>query len=195
MRPDGPRRTYRDRPMADNPPGKDRPHEALIEAVAGRLVPPGRALDLSGDDGTNALFLAQSGFSVTLLGLVEGETEQAMVRIEEAGARADAFTSGPTSLPFDGGEFDLVFDPRVYEGLQGEERQRFVKEVHRVLRRGGRFLLVIPNYKDPARGCYTQEDVEEAFHPLFETLRVVDTVSVDQGRSLRSFYSALMVKR
>ncbi len=187
---------FRENRMQDNPPGDFRPNEALIEAVASRLMPGGRALDLSNDDGIDALYLAQSGYAVALVGIFPGEIELARQRVEEAQAKVVTYSTEPTKMPFHSGEFDIVFDPRLTDSLKGEERDLFIREVHRVLRPGGVLVLLIPNYKDTTtRGCVTQQSVEEMFHPLFEVMRVVDTGTVEHGGGLRYYYSAWLRKR
>jgi SAM-dependent methyltransferase len=196
MDPSGLAKMFRENRMQDNPPGDFRPNEALIEAVASRLMPGGRALDLSNDDGINALYLAQSGYAVALVGIYPGEVELARQRVEEARAKVEVYSAEPTKMPFHSGEFDIVFDPRLIDSLKGEEKELFIREVHRMLRPGGILILLMPNYKDTAtRGCVTQQSVEELFHPLFEVMRVVDTGTVDAAGGLRYNYSAWLRKR
>lgn len=195
MDPSGLAKMFRENRMQDNPPGDFRPNEALIEAVASRLMPLGRALDLSNDDGIDALYLAQSGYAVALVGIFPGEVELARQRVEEARAKVEVYSAEPTKMPFHSGEFDIVFDPRLTDSLKGEERDLFIQEVHRMLRPGGVLVLLIPNYKDSTtRGCVTQQSVEEMFHPLFEVMRVVDTGTVDADGGLRYNYSAWLRK-
>ncbi len=187
---------FRENRMQDNPPGDFRPNEALIEAVASRLMPLGRALDLSNDDGIDALYLAQSGYAVALVGIFPGEVELARQRVEEAKAKVEVYSAEPTKMPFHSGEFDIVFDPRLIDSLHGEEKQLFIREVHRMLRPGGVLIIMIPNYKDSTtRGCVTQQTVEEMFEPLYDVMRVVDTGTVDADGGLRYNYSAWLRKR
>jgi len=118
--------------------------------------------------------------------------ELAQKRAEETGARVAVFVSEPTSLPFHDGEFDFVFDPRLAESLKGAEKERFVRELHRVLRPGGMLLVLIHNYKDTPQGCLTRASVDEMFHPLFENVRVIDRDIVEKDRSLRFYYQVLL---
>jgi SAM-dependent methyltransferase len=147
-------------------------------------------MDLSNDDGIDALYLAQMGYAVALVGIFPGEVEVARKRVEEAGAKVEVYSAEPTKMPFHPGEFDMIFDPRLTGSLTGEERTLFVREMHRLLRPGGVMVVLLPNYKDSPRGCVTQQSVEDLFHPLFEAMRVVDTGTVDPDGALRYNYAA-----
>jgi SAM-dependent methyltransferase len=184
-------RMYWGRPLQDNPVGEYRPNEALIEAVASRLMPTGRALVLSNDDGIDALYLAQTGYAVALVGFFPAEMEIARQRIAETDAKIEVFTTEPTKMPFHPGEFDVVFDPRAYDSLEGKERELFLKEVHRVTHPGSYFVVVVPSYKDSPRGCMTKQTAMNAFQPPFEVLGVTDVGGVE-GDALRFRYSIMM---
>lgn len=182
---------YWGRPLQDNPVGEYRPHEALIEAVASRLMPAGRALVLSNDDGIDALYLAQEGYAVALVGFFPGEMEIARQRIAETDARVQVYTTEPTKMPFHPGEFDVVFDPRAYNELRGEERSLFLDELFRVTRPGSAIVFVVPSYKDSPPGCMTKEAAVSAFQPPFEVLSVIDIGGVE-GEGLLSLYSVTL---
>jgi SAM-dependent methyltransferase len=177
--------------MQDNPMGEFRPNEALIEAVASRAMPSGRALDLSDDKGIDALYLAQSGYAVALVAFFPDELTVARERIEATGARVQTFSAEPTRMPFHPGEFDIVFDPRTYEMLRDGERTLFLAEMFRVLRPGGVMVVVVPDYKDSEKGCLTRDMAAAAFQPPFEVMRVVETDSL-QGRTGRDLYAIMM---
>lgn len=181
---------YWGRRLQDNPVGEYRPNEALIEAVASRLMPKGRALVLSNDDGIDALFLAQEGYAVALVGFFPAELDIARQRIAETDANVQIYSAEPTRMPFHPGEFDVVFDPRTYEALDGKERELFLQEMYRLTRPGGFLIVVVPNYKDSPRGCMTRETAINAFQPPFEVLGVTDVGGVDEG--IRFRYSILM---
>ncbi|MDW5563048.1 MAG: class I SAM-dependent methyltransferase [Methanomassiliicoccus sp.] len=184
-------RMYWGRRLQDNPVGEYRPHEALIEAVASGMMPGGRALVLSNDDGIDALFLAQSGYSVALVGFFPAEMDIARQRIAETDAKVQIYVTEPTKMPFHEGEFDVVFDPRTWVSLQGGERDLFVKEIYRMTRPGSYIVLVVPTYRDSPVGCMTRQTATNIFQPPFEVQGVTDVGGVE-GTALRFMYSIMM---
>jgi cyclopropane fatty-acyl-phospholipid synthase-like methyltransferase len=50
-------------------------------------------------------------------------------------------------LPFDDGFFDNAFNHDVLEHLDEDECLSLFKKVNRVLKKGGTFMIVVPNYK------------------------------------------------
>jgi len=182
---------YWGRRLQDNPVGEYRPNEGLIEAVSSNLMPPGRALVLSNDDGIDALYLAQVGYAVALVGFFPAELDIARQRIAETDAKVQIYTAEPTKMPFHSGEFDVVFDPRTYIALEGKERELFLQEIFRLTHPGSYFVVVVPSYKDTPIGCMTKQTAVNAFQPPFEVLAVTDIGGVE-GPALRYQYSIMM---
>jgi ubiquinone/menaquinone biosynthesis C-methylase UbiE len=75
----------------------------------------------------------------------EAEADAARAAAARAGILADIEVASPSSLPFEADSFDLaiVAGPlRLVESLPAETRSALLGEAHRVLRRGGRMLLI-----------------------------------------------------
>ncbi|WP_409483346.1 class I SAM-dependent methyltransferase [Arsenicicoccus dermatophilus] len=103
----------------------------LIEGLA-----PGRALDIGAAGGGNTRVLRDRGWqAVAVEHTREGAAEAATRGL--AVTRADA-----TSLPFATGSLDLVVALDLLEHLQDDAA--CVREVHRLLRPGGTFLVAVP---------------------------------------------------
>ena len=67
---------------------------------------------------------------------------------EHAAAGVEAHVRSGTDLGFlDARSVDVVFASNFVEHLQVDEVRTMLKEVHRVLRAGGRLILVQPNYR------------------------------------------------
>jgi SAM-dependent methyltransferase len=149
--------------------------ELLAAAEDGWLGPAGVAVDLGCGLGTEASFLAASGWAV-----IGVDLSAAAVRAASAAhpgttfARADAL-----ALPLRGGGADLLIDRGCFHYIDAADRTRYAREAQRVLRRGGRFLLracrsaaAVPNDIGPAvlehvfRGWHidqlTAEDIPSA---------------------------------
>ncbi len=117
----------------------------LARAVAG--MPPGRALDIGAAGGGNTRVLARHGWQAAAL---EYGVEGAQVAGERGlpVLRADA-----TRLPVEEGALDLVVAFDVLEHILDHDEA--VREVHRVLRPGGTFLVAVP--ADPS--LWSEHDV------------------------------------
>ncbi len=62
--------------------------------------------------------------------------------VEREGVLIESFTAPWTMLPFDPHAFDVVVIRNVLKGVDAEARLRCVGEVHRVLRPGGRVVVI-----------------------------------------------------
>lgn len=56
-----------------------------------------------------------------------------------------------TALPFDDGSFDAILGISIIEHLTVKEAHEFLNEAYRVLKKGGIFFLVTPNFATPLR--------------------------------------------
>jgi ubiquinone/menaquinone biosynthesis C-methylase UbiE len=106
-------------------PGWEEEVEGLTTALA--ALPPARTLDIASGTG----FLTRH-----LPGEVVG-LEQSATMIEEARRQAPeaAFVQGDAlELPFQDSSFDRIFTAHFYGHLEGEDRERFLREARRVAR-------------------------------------------------------------
>jgi ubiquinone/menaquinone biosynthesis C-methylase UbiE len=94
---------------------------ALIAALATKAGLTGRACVL---DSSSALVTATAA------------------AVEREGALIESFTAPPARLPFDDASFDLCVVRSIYGRLPGDERRIAAAEVFRVLRPGGRVVIV-----------------------------------------------------
>jgi SAM-dependent methyltransferase len=112
-------------------------HEAIYDAVAEILspLPRGVLLDAPAGEGALASRLVSLGFDVQCCDL-----HPEMFRLPGVSIKRGDFTA---TLPYDGDSFDYVV---CIEGLEHiENPHQAVREFQRLLRRGGRLLVSIPN--------------------------------------------------
>jgi SAM-dependent methyltransferase len=152
------------------------PEPILIELVQAKALPTGRALDLGCGTGTNAIWLAQHGYSV--LGV-----DVAPLAIERARAKLPAslpcrFTTLDlfAELP-DGGPFQLVFDRGCFHVFdEPSERTKVAAQVAEVLAPDGVWLSLIGSTEGPPRDVgpprRTLRDVVDAIEPHLEIVSV-----------------------
>jgi SAM-dependent methyltransferase len=133
--------TYAKTPYRQLPWFSAKPFPSLVRAVEERqIVPPGPLLDIGCGAGSNALWLARRGFTVTGLDISPGAIAAAQRRAKASGLSVVFLEGDALALPFGRGTFRAVTDIGCFHTLPVNLRERYVKEVHRVLRPGGTYL-------------------------------------------------------
>jgi SAM-dependent methyltransferase len=105
-----------------------------------------RALVLGDDPPLLASIAVKTGLTGRTCAVVEGEERARRVRdaAERDGALVESFAAPVTRLPLDGESFDVVVLRDVLPSLTPERRVACLHEVLRVLRPGGRCLVIDP---------------------------------------------------
>jgi SAM-dependent methyltransferase len=165
----------------------------LVEFVRRGVVTAGRALDVGCGTGTNAVWLAEQGFSVVGVDVATGAVARANARI--AGRALDCrFEAGDfLTEAIAAGPFDFVFDRGCFHVFDdAATRARFAERVAARLAPGGVWLSLIGSTEGPPRDegppRRSARDVVEAIEPVLEIveLRADAFVSAD-GRAPRAW--------
>ncbi len=154
-----------------------RPSPWLVEAVRARWIPPGIAvLDVGCGSGSNSLWLQKEGFRSVGIDISPTVIAVATARARKAGLLAKFRTANAAALPFGKGAFGAVLDSGCFHSLPIRLRERYAREVARVLRPGGPYLLTwIPREVRSARGPPHRPalaEVASVFEPWFLFARV-----------------------
>ncbi len=115
---------------------------ALVED--GDALPPGRALDIGCGTGTQAVYLAHHGWSVTGIDAVEQPLRRAHARAIAEGVSVEWFKADVarlTDLDLKPG-YTLVFDRGCYHGLRSEQRAAYVAGVTALAVSGATLLVM-----------------------------------------------------
>jgi ubiquinone/menaquinone biosynthesis C-methylase UbiE len=124
--------------------------------------PGSAALDVATGGGHTAVYLASRGFSVTATDISQAMLESASKLAAERGFTIATRLHEAEEFPYSDGSFDLV-SCRV-AAHHFSDRDAFVREVARVLKSGGHFLLIDGSVPDG------EPDAEEWIHQV-EKLR------------------------
>lgn len=127
------------------------PQPAFQALIKGGEIKPGRALDIGCGRGENAIMLAMSGFDVTGIDLIEDAISDAKAKAIERHIKV-SFVAGDVlhmDRLFMKGEFDIVIDSGLFHVMTDEERPVFVRQVHRVLKAGGKYFMLCFSDKEP----------------------------------------------
>jgi ubiquinone/menaquinone biosynthesis C-methylase UbiE len=122
--------------------GLRRVRRTLLEQAA--LSSPCRVLDVGCGTGSLAVLIKRRHPSVDVVAL--DPDARALAKGLRKARRADVsiqFNRGfADALPYPDGSFDRVFSSVMFHHLAHDEKQRALREIRRVLKRGGRFHLV-----------------------------------------------------
>lgn len=136
------RENYARTPYRKLPWFSPRPYPWLQRAVEEGWIRSGaRVLDVGCGAGTNALFLAKSGFRASGVDIAPAAIEAARKRAERMRLRVDFRAADALRLPYPRGTFGGLLDVGCFHTLPIRLRRAYSQELGRVLRPAGRYLL------------------------------------------------------
>ncbi len=172
-----------------------RPRKVLVDLIESGKVKPGKALDICCGMGTNALYMAERGFQVQGIDISPKAIEHAQEKAEKARVEIPFSVENAVYLPFEDEQFDFVFDMGCFHHISVEDRKRFLRGVHRVLKPEGRYLVVCFSYRNgPAWNHFTEEHLIGYFSPQFKIEQMEHFSSAEGDGVVRHFWSVLMEK-
>ena len=148
------------------------PPPELVEVIEGsNALEPGRALDLGCGTGTNAMYLAQRGW--TAVGV-----DFSSHAIESARRKAD-WVSGATFVEGDvtrlselgvDGPFDLLLDIGCFHSVVPSRRDAYVRQAARVARPGALMMIFAfgPRLRWPGTRRTREPEIRRRFGAAFE---------------------------
>ena len=190
-------RYYRDYPLEELGWELGKPRPILVEYLQKRSVPKGgKALDLCCGAGTNTVYLAQNGYGTTGIDISSTALGFAKKRAEQANAELGFVNASFIDLPFANNQFALIYDMGCFHHVQPEDRQPFIRGIHRVLKPSGIYMLTCFSYRNGVGwNHFTKQQLTVLFSELF-TFKLVRHFSSLEGDGVtRFFYTVLMEKR
>lgn len=167
-----------------------------MELIEKGVIPKGKTLDICCGAGTNALYLAKKGFQVTGIDISSKVVSYAKAKASKANLKIRLQVENFLSLPFEDEEFNFVFDMGCFHHVKVKDRNVFIRGIHRVLKKGGFYLMVcFSNKNGPAWNHFTKEQILQLFSNLFKIKNIEHIASVEGDGYIRYFYSVLMEKK
>lgn len=174
------------------------PPEALVELVSSGMVLPCKTIDFGCGAGNYAIYLASIGFDVTGVDISPTAIKLAKENAKRKGVKCN-FLVADVLGNFDEvtETFDFAYDWELLHHIFPEEREKYVKNVHKMLNPGGKYLSVCFNEKDPqfgGSGKYIEtrigtilylsslEELRALFDPYF-SIKELKTVEI-RGKSV-----------
>ena len=171
------------------------PRELLVNLVDSGELKPSKTLDLCCGVGTNPLYLATEGFTVTALDISDKAIEYAKDQASQKGVTLSFLVADFIKLPFPKSEFDFIFDFGCFHHVDVEDRADFIQGVYRVLKSEGIYLLTCFSYKNgPALNHFTKKQIIGLFNDRFNIQWIKHVSSIEGDEAKRYFYEVLMQK-
>lgn len=126
------------------------PSEQLKSLLAEGIITPCRVLEIGCGTGTNAIFLAQSGFDVTAVDLSEEAIKRAKTKAEQSGVKVNFIQADVTALPDVGPPFPFVFDRGTYHIVRSINLSGFQSMLAKMVAPGGYFAVLAGNPNEDA---------------------------------------------
>jgi SAM-dependent methyltransferase len=149
---------------------------ALVRREEVGNPPYGPALDLGTGSGVWAVWLAQRGWQVTAVDIVESALQRAQQRVDDAGVDVRIMFGDVTDLRSAGAGagFRLLLDTGTFHGLSDSQRAAMAREVSSVAGPGATLLMLAwdPRRRGPLPRGADKNRVEAAFR---------DWVVTDEG--------------
>jgi SAM-dependent methyltransferase len=136
---------------------------------------PGCALDLGAGTGTNIITLARAGWETIGVEYAFAAVIIARLKIKRAGVDAKIYFHDVTDLGFITTDFDLVLDIGCFHSLNPVEREQYRKNLYRLLRQGGTYVL----YSFLSGKTGSQMGISEGEIKLFS--QMLEELSVERG--------------
>ena len=189
-------RIYRKYPVGSLGWELGKPRPILVEFVEKGLIKKGKTLDLCCGAGTNTIYLAEKGFEVTAIDISQRAIEYAKKKAEQANVKINFMVQSFVDLSIEDEEFDFVFDMGCFHHVEIMNRHRFIKGVHRVLKKAGDYLLTCFSYKNgPAWNHFTEKQIISLFSGYFEINEIRHIPSIEGDGVKRYFYTVWMRKK
>lgn len=184
-------RIYREWPLGKIPWNIETPPDALVELVENGKVKPCKTIDFGCGAGNYAIYLASIGFDVTGIDISPTAIEVARENAKKKEIKGNFLAADVLGDLEEVKEtFDFAYDWELLHHIFPEKREKYVKNVYRLLNPGGKYFSVCFSEKDPqfgGSGKYretrlgtvlyfsSEEELRDLFGPYFhiEELRTM----------------------
>lgn len=190
--------TYDRTPYQELPWFDAGPSHQVAMAVTEKFLPKGAAvLDVGCGAGSNVLYLCRKGFQGFGVDLSPGAVQAAQARASHERIKANFRVGDALNLDFPDRKFGGVVDNGCFHTIPVRRRAAYAREVARVLRPGGSFVLSwVAREHTGARGPPHRPSLEEVtrtFEALFLFVRTEYRARGDVEAP--SFYDARLTRR
>ena len=172
------------------------PDAGLVRLVKAGTIPVGQALDIGTGPGHDAVYLIQQGFNVIAFDISPTAVNLARENASHLGLFGFFQQGDIRQIPVEDRFIDFANDRGCFHVLGAEDRPKAVSEVHRVLKKGGLYLLHVFSDKEPPGDGphrFSRKELDDLFAKQFRTLEFRENNF--EGSKKPKSYSTLMEKK
>ncbi len=133
------------------------PPKELIELIDNKdnskKIKPCKALDVGCGEGFYSIYLAKKGFEVTGIDISENAINLAKQNAIKHEIKINFIALDVADLSKINNKFDFVFEWALLHHIIPEQRQEYVKNIKRILNKGGKYLSICFNSQNPDFGA------------------------------------------
>jgi len=190
------RRVYKQYPASRLPWELGRPRGALVDLVESGTIGGQTALDMCCGAGSNTLYLARTGFSVTGMDISLEAVRYTGRRARKEKLKVSLLVCEFEQMPFAAGVFDLVLDFGCFHHVRMEHRKDFIDGIARILSEGGFYQMTCLSYRNgPSWNHFTEQQVREFFSGNFSIEGEEHYGSLESDGAYRHFFTFLFQKK
>lgn len=146
-------RIYKEVPLDQIPWNSETPPDALVELVKSGKIRPCKTIDLGCGAGNYAIYLARQGFEVTGVDISPTIIKTATENAKKWGVKCRFIVADLLGDLHEVKEtFDFGYDWEVLHHIFPEDREKYIKNVYKVLKPGALYFSVCFSEKDPQFG-------------------------------------------
>ena len=204
-------RIYRELTLDEIPWNAQNPPDALMDLIESGYIPPCDAVDLGCGTGNYAVWLSTKGFRMTGLDISPNAIEIARGLAKQKKAICRFLVRDMTCVVEDfDNAFDFAYDWEVLHHIFPENRERYIMNVHRMLRSGGKYFSLCFSEKEPpsfgGKGkyrktplgttlyFYSEQELQDLFKSLF-LIKQMCTIEIAGKKGVHIAIKALMTKK
>jgi 2-polyprenyl-3-methyl-5-hydroxy-6-metoxy-1,4-benzoquinol methylase len=121
----------------------------LVELIESGRIKPCKVLDVGCGEGLYAIYLASKGFKVTGIDISKNAIRSAQKNAKKRGVNVNFMVMDIADLSKLKGKFDFVFEWALMHHIMPPQRQKYVEDISKLLRKGGKYLSYSFNEKSP----------------------------------------------
>jgi 2-polyprenyl-3-methyl-5-hydroxy-6-metoxy-1,4-benzoquinol methylase len=181
-------KVYKDIPLERIPWNYDTPPDPLIELIASGKIRQCKTIDIGCGTGNYAIYFAKEGYEVTGIDISPSAISIAKKKASERKVECN-FLVGDIINDFEkvNTGFDFAYDWEVLHHIFPDERQNYIENVSKILKKGGKYLSVCFSEKDLSFGGQgkfretslgtvlyfsSEEELENLFNEFFEIIEL-----------------------